>query len=129
MVGCWTHTMHWCRKWFWSTSFSWKTNTNTWTQPTVTRSCPMELFLFQKLEKSPKGTHFQSSKDIYKKTAELLRAHPQNDFRGWFEAWKACIEWCVYSDGNYFKWAIFRTIISLIKHDFGANHYIIQTLL
>jgi len=89
----------------------------------------MQLFLFQTLEKSPKGIHFQSSKDISKKTAELLTAHPQNDFRGWFEAWKACIEWCVDSEENYFKWAIFRTIISLIKHDFGANHYIIETLL
>jgi len=41
------------------------------THPTVTRSCPMQPFLFQKLEKSPKGTHFQSSKYIYKKRAKL----------------------------------------------------------
>jgi hypothetical protein len=35
----------------------------------------MQPFLFQKLEKSPKGTHFQSSKDIYTKTAELQHNH------------------------------------------------------
>lgn len=42
---------------------------------------------------------------------------------------KARMEWCVASDGNYFKGATLRTIISLIKHVFGANHYIIATLL
>jgi len=43
-------------------------------------------FSFPKIGKITERTHFQSSKDIYKKTAELLKAHPQNDLRGWFEA-------------------------------------------
>jgi hypothetical protein len=34
---------------------------------------------------------------------ELLKALSQNDFRGYFEAWKASIGRCVASDGNYFE--------------------------
>jgi hypothetical protein len=86
----------------------------------------MQPFLFLKLEKSPKGTHFQSSKDIYKKTAELQHTHKMTSGDG---LRPGRLEWCVASDGNCFKWANFRTIISLIKHAFGANLYIIETLL
>jgi hypothetical protein len=71
---------------------------------------PHATFSFPKLEKSPKGTHSQSTKDS-KKTTELVRAIPQNDFRGWFKNWKACMQWFVASDRNYFKGATFRTII------------------
>jgi hypothetical protein len=58
---------------------------------------PCDSFLFPKLKSSLKGTHFQSVEDIPKKTAELLQALKQNDFRRFFKAWKAHMGWCVAS--------------------------------
>jgi len=37
------------------------------------------------------------------KIAELLKAPAQNDVGGCFEAWRARVERCVATDGNYFK--------------------------
>jgi hypothetical protein len=47
-----------------------------------------------------KGNHFQSNEDNHKKTAELRTALSQNDPRGCFKAWMACIH--VASEGKYF---------------------------
>jgi hypothetical protein len=49
---------------------------------------PCDFFLFPKLKILLKGTHFQSTEDIHKKMAELLKAVSQNDFRRRFETWK-----------------------------------------
>ena len=37
------------------------------------------------------------------KVTELLKALSRNDW-GYFEAWKACREQCVASDGKCFEW-------------------------
>jgi hypothetical protein len=50
---------------------------------------PCDSFLFPKLKRSPKGTHFRPTEDIHKETDDLLKALSQNDFRRCFEAWKA----------------------------------------
>jgi hypothetical protein len=74
--------------------FSWKTNTNSQTCSSLTRSCPVWLFLFPKLKSSLKGNYLQLNEDIHKKMAGLLKAFSQNYFKKCFEAWKACIGWC-----------------------------------
>jgi len=85
--------------------FSQKTNTNDRTRFVLTRSCSPSDFFFPppKFKSSLEGTHFQATKDIRKKTAELLKAVPQNDFRRCFEAWEARMGRYVTSDGNYFE--------------------------
>jgi hypothetical protein len=57
--------------------------------------------------KPPKGTHIKSNEDVHKKTAELLKTLPQNNFMGCFKAKKAPMEQCVASDGKCFKGATF----------------------
>jgi hypothetical protein len=64
---------------------------------------PCDFFSFPKLKCSLKVTRFQSFDDIHKKTAELLQALSQDDFRRCFEACKAHMGRCVASDGNYFE--------------------------
>jgi hypothetical protein len=64
---------------------------------------PCDSSLFQKLKISLKGTRFQSTEDIHNKTAKLLKALSQTDFRRCFEDWKARMGQCVASDGNYFE--------------------------
>jgi hypothetical protein len=49
-----------------------------------------DFFLSLKLKSSFKGTHFQSTEDIHKKMAEMLRAFSW-DFRRYVKAWKAHI--------------------------------------
>jgi hypothetical protein len=44
-----------------------------------------------------KCTHFQSFEDVHKKTVELFKALPQNDFQRCFKAWKHHMGWCVAS--------------------------------
>jgi hypothetical protein len=65
---------------------------------------PRDIFLFPKLERSLKEPIFsQSTEDIHKKMAELLKSFSQNDFRRCWKAWKAHVGQCVASDGNYFE--------------------------
>jgi hypothetical protein len=47
------------------------------------------IFYFPpELKSSLRGTHFQSSEDVYKKMVELPEALSKNDFRRCFEACK-----------------------------------------
>jgi hypothetical protein len=54
---------------------------HTSTQSDLASYSPRDVFPFRKLKSSLKGTHFQSSEDLHKKMAELLRAVSQNDVR------------------------------------------------
>jgi len=69
--------------------FSHKTNANAGIRSVLTSLPRVTFFLFLKLKSSHKGTHFQSTEDIHKKTGVFLKALSQNDFRRCFEAWKA----------------------------------------
>jgi len=51
---------------------------------------PHDIFLSPELKSSLTGTHIQSTEDIHKKMAELLKALSQNDFWRCYEAWNAC---------------------------------------
>jgi hypothetical protein len=59
--------------------------------------------LFSKLKSLLKGTHYQSNEDIHKKMAKLLKPLSKNDFRRYFQQWKAHMWWSVASDGNSFE--------------------------
>jgi hypothetical protein len=47
---------------------------------------PCDFFLFPKLKRLLKGTHFQSTEDIQRKTTDLLKGFTQNDFQKCFHA-------------------------------------------
>lgn len=49
-----------------------------------------------------KENHSQSNEDNHKKTAELSTALSQNEHRGCFKAWMACMKLHVASQGKYF---------------------------
>jgi hypothetical protein len=49
-----------------------------------------------------KENHSKSNEDNHKKILELLTALSQNDPRGYFKAWKACMKLHVASDRKYF---------------------------
>jgi hypothetical protein len=47
---------------------------------------PCDFFLFPELKHSLKGTHFQSTEDIQRKTTDLLKGFTQDNFQKCFHA-------------------------------------------
>ena len=64
-----------------------------------------------------KENHFPSNEDNHKETVELSTALSQNDPRGCFKAWMACIKLHVASEGKYFDAKNMEdTIIAFINY-------------
>jgi len=80
-----------------------KTNTNPRKCPVLIISCQCDFFFSQNWKVLSQGSIFQSVEDIRKETVQLLKALSQNGLRRCFEAWKARMERCIASDGNYFE--------------------------
>jgi hypothetical protein len=64
---------------------------------------PCDFFLYPKLKHSLKGTHFQSTENIQRKTTDLLKGFTQNEFQKCFHAWKERMQHCIEAQGNYFE--------------------------
>lgn len=64
---------------------------------------PCDYFLFPKVKSVLKGTHFESMEAVKQKTAELLRALSDEDFKHCFEQWKKRMQRCINSGGEYIE--------------------------
>jgi hypothetical protein len=63
-----------------------------------------------------KENHFKSNEHNHKKTAKLSTALLQNDPRGYFKAWMACMKLYVVSEVKYFDVKKMDTIIAFINY-------------
>ena len=63
----------------------------------------MAFFLFLKLKKDLKGTHFGTVENIEMAVTDQLKAIPVFEFEHCYEEWKKCLQCCVASEGSYFE--------------------------
>jgi hypothetical protein len=64
---------------------------------------PCDFFFFPKIKSALKGTRFESTKEVKRKSAELLNALTKEEFQHCFEQWKKQMEWCVVWGGEYIE--------------------------
>jgi hypothetical protein len=96
------HTMHYQFNSFWHTHTQKKVPV-LHHAPYSPDLAPCDFFLFPKLKHSLKGTHFQSTEDIQRKTTDLLKGFTQNYFQRCFHAWKERMQHCIEAQRNYFE--------------------------
>jgi hypothetical protein len=75
--------------------------------------------------------HIQSNEDNHKKTVELSTALSQNDLRGCFKAWMACMKLHVASEGKYFDVKNMDTINAFMNYSethTTSVHFTIHTI-
>jgi hypothetical protein len=64
---------------------------------------PCDLWLFPKLKRPLKGSHFDSGEDIMRNATKELRSLSEEDFQKCFQQWKERLAKCVESQGAYFE--------------------------
>ena len=73
-------------------------------QPTYSPDlAPCGFFLFPKLKKVIKGTHFLDSEAIKTTVTRELRAIPEESFQECMEAWQRRLKKCIRAQGDYFE--------------------------
>jgi hypothetical protein len=64
---------------------------------------PCDFWLFPKLKRPRKGSHFDSREDIVWNVTKEQRILPGEAFQKCFQQWKDCWAKCVESQGAYFE--------------------------
>ena len=64
---------------------------------------PNDFFLYQKLNLSLKGRHFESIETVQKESRKFLKSLKPDDFRKAFENWKKLWLRCINAEGAYFE--------------------------
>jgi hypothetical protein len=64
---------------------------------------PCDFWLFPKLKRPLKGSHFDSHEDIMQNAMKELRSLPEEAFEKCLQQWKECWAKCVESQGAYFE--------------------------
>jgi hypothetical protein len=64
---------------------------------------PCDFWLFPKLKRPLKGSHFDSHEDIMWNATKELRSLPEEVFQKCFQQWKERWAKCVESQGAYFE--------------------------